>query len=169
MVRRLRTRLAGVVVVLRLSPTPVAKTAHHQRHRALLRRSSSPNPAHGLLCQCRERGPNHLLHFPEIQSGMENPHPQPIYTSSLRNWGVSQFQQAEDSLVAPFSLRVLCGCSQRAPRFKTWSLTRPHQHLKTRRPQRTAAEYAEKPVAESKLTSTKLALAICSSNDRALR
>src|SRR5437773_11607949 len=26
---------------------------------------------------------HHLLHLPEIQSGMENPHPQPIYTSSL--------------------------------------------------------------------------------------
>jgi hypothetical protein len=41
------------------------------------------NPAHGLFCECRERGPNHLLHFPEIHPGMENPHPQPIYTSSL--------------------------------------------------------------------------------------
>src|SRR5437879_13608038 len=26
---------------------------------------------------------HHLLHLPEIQSGMENPHPQPIYTSCL--------------------------------------------------------------------------------------
>src|SRR5438093_5619201 len=26
---------------------------------------------------------HHLLHLPEIQSGMENPHPQPIYTSGL--------------------------------------------------------------------------------------
>src|SRR5205807_2312726 len=39
--------------------------------------------AHGLLCQRRKRRPHHLLHLPEIQPGMENPHPQPIYTSSL--------------------------------------------------------------------------------------
>jgi transposase-like protein len=28
-------------------------------------------------------GPHHLLHLPEIQPAMENPHPQPIYTSRL--------------------------------------------------------------------------------------
>ena len=41
------------------------------------------NSAHGLLCECRERGPHHLLHLPEIQPGVENPHPLRIYTSSL--------------------------------------------------------------------------------------
>src|SRR5205807_9690766 len=46
-------------------------------------RSATPHPAHGLLCQRGERRSNHLLHLPEIQPGMENPHPQPIYTSSL--------------------------------------------------------------------------------------
>ncbi len=51
-------------------PTPVAQGAHHQHHRTLLR-------------QRAVRGPNHLLHLPEIQSGMENPHPPAIYTSSL--------------------------------------------------------------------------------------
>jgi len=42
-----------------------------------------PHSSHGVLCERRKRGPNHLLHLPEIQPGMENPHPQPIYTSSL--------------------------------------------------------------------------------------
>src|SRR5437667_644766 len=77
------TRLAGVAVVLRLSPASLAQAAHHQRDRALLRRSTTADPADGLLCECRERGSHHLLHLPEIQPGMENPHPQPIYTSSL--------------------------------------------------------------------------------------
>src|ERR1039458_6941299 len=61
----------------------MAETAHHQRDRALLRRSAQTNPAHGVLCQRRKRGSYHLLHLPEIQPGMEIPHPQPIYTSSL--------------------------------------------------------------------------------------
>src|SRR5437879_1198037 len=70
-------------VVLRLSPAPVAQTAHHQRDRALLRGSATENPTYGVLCERRKCGPHHLLHLPEIQSGMENPHPQPIYTSCL--------------------------------------------------------------------------------------
>jgi transposase-like protein len=57
---------AGVAVVLRFSPAPLAQTAHHQRDRALLCRSAQAYPAHGLLCQRRKRGPNHLLHLPEI-------------------------------------------------------------------------------------------------------
>src|ERR1039458_3291685 len=61
----------------------VAQTAHHQRDRALLRGSSAPNSSHGVLCECRKRGPNHVLHLPEIQPGVENPYPLPIYTSSL--------------------------------------------------------------------------------------
>src|ERR1039458_1671168 len=61
----------------------MAETAHHQRDRALLRRSAQTNPAHGVLCQRRKRGSYHLLHLPEIQPGMEIPHPQPIYTSSV--------------------------------------------------------------------------------------
>src|SRR5438874_8063694 len=32
---------------------------------------------------------HHLLHLPEIQPGMENPHPQPIYTSSLTSPGLA--------------------------------------------------------------------------------
>src|SRR5204863_4362002 len=75
------TGLTGVAVVLRLSPAPVAQTAHHQRDRALLRGSATENPTYGVLCERRKCGPHHLLHLPEIQSGMENPHPQPIYTS----------------------------------------------------------------------------------------
>src|SRR5207237_8164963 len=77
------TGLTGVAVVLRPSPAPVAQTAHHQRDRALLRGSATENPTYGVLCERRKCGPHHLLHLPEIQSGMENPHPQPIYTSSL--------------------------------------------------------------------------------------
>src|SRR5579863_9580874 len=77
------TRSSRTAVGVRLPPTSVAKVAHHQRHRTLLRRSAPQNSPHGLLCERRKRGPNHLLHLPEIQPGMENPHPQPIYTSSL--------------------------------------------------------------------------------------
>src|SRR5437879_3847366 len=83
----LATGPARVAVVLRFSPAPVAQTAHHQRDRALLRRSSATHSPHGVLCECRERRSNHLLHLPEIQPGMENPHPQPIYTSSLTSPG----------------------------------------------------------------------------------
>src|SRR5437667_9652045 len=61
----------------------VAQTAHHQRDRALLRGSATENPTYGVLCERRKCGPHHLLHLPEIQSGMENPHRQPIYTSCL--------------------------------------------------------------------------------------
>ena len=75
--------LTGAAVVLRLSPAPVAQTAHHERDRALFCRGPPPHPAHGVLCERGKRGPHHLLHLPEIQPGMENPHPQPIYTSSL--------------------------------------------------------------------------------------
>src|SRR5579864_2431124 len=76
-------RLARVAIVLRLPPASVAQTAHHQRHRALLCRSATPHSTHGLLCERRKRGSHHLLHLPALQPGMENPHPQPIYTSSL--------------------------------------------------------------------------------------
>ena len=48
------TRLAGAALVLRHAPTPVAQTAHHQRHRALFRRGPKENPSHGLFCECRE-------------------------------------------------------------------------------------------------------------------
>jgi putative transposase len=41
------------------------------------------NSAHGLFRECGQRRPHHLLHLPEIQSGMEKPHPQPFYTSGL--------------------------------------------------------------------------------------
>src|SRR6202007_1802490 len=80
---KVRVRLARVAVVLRFSPTPMAQTAHHQRDRALLCGSATPHSPHGVLRQRGKRGPHHLLHLPEIQPRMENPHPQPIYTSSL--------------------------------------------------------------------------------------
>ena len=77
------TRSAGTTVGLRLSTPSLAEAAHHQRYRTLLRGSTKTHPSHGVLCECRKCRPNHLLHLPEIQPGMENPHPQPIYTSSL--------------------------------------------------------------------------------------
>src|SRR5437667_10136759 len=78
----------------------VAQTAHHQRDRALLRGSATENPTYGVLCERRKCGPHHLLHLPEIQSGMENPHPQPIYTSCLtsphpENLGLPRFSLLE--------------------------------------------------------------------------
>jgi transposase-like protein len=59
-------RLTRVAVVLRFSSASVAQTAYDQCDRALLRGSAPARPADGLLCQCRKRRPNHLLHFPAI-------------------------------------------------------------------------------------------------------
>src|SRR5258708_24017222 len=53
----------------------------------MLRRSPTPHPAHGLLRQRAIRGPHQLLHLPEIQPGMENPHPPRFYTTSLTSPG----------------------------------------------------------------------------------
>src|SRR5881396_3380236 len=74
--RRTSTKQRSITLVVR-------SLRHHQRDRALLRGSATENPTYGVLCERRKCGPHHLLHLPEIQSGMENPHPQPIYTSSL--------------------------------------------------------------------------------------
>ena len=63
-----------------LFPNTCGASCHH---RTLLRRSAAKNPAHGLLRQRPVRGPHHLLHLPEIQPGMEKPHPPRFYTSSL--------------------------------------------------------------------------------------
>jgi transposase-like protein len=68
-------RSARVAVVLRPAPALMEEGAHHQCHRTLFRGSTQTNPAHGLLRQRRQRGPHHLLHLPEIQPGMEKPHP----------------------------------------------------------------------------------------------
>src|SRR5204862_1453486 len=98
------TGLTGVAVVLRLAPAPVAQTAHHQRDRALLRGSATENPTYGVLCERRKCGPHHLLHLPEIQPGMENPHPQTIYTSSL----TSPFEcTASGSPVTPCRMKYM--------------------------------------------------------------
>ena len=43
--------------------------------RTLLRGSATENPTYGVLCERRKCGPHHLLHLPEIQSGMEKPAP----------------------------------------------------------------------------------------------
>ena len=83
MVQATGARSARAAGLLPLPQTPVAQAAHHQHHRTLFRRSPPPHPAHGLLRQRAVRGPHHLLHLPEIQPGMENPHPPRIYTSGL--------------------------------------------------------------------------------------
>ena len=62
--REVGTGSAGVAVVLQLSPALVAEAPHHQHHRTLLRGSTAPHPAHGLLCERAECGSEHLLHFP---------------------------------------------------------------------------------------------------------
>jgi len=96
----------GTAVLLHLSPAPVAETAHHQRDRALLRGSATPDPAHGVLCERRKCGPHYLLHLPEIQSGMENPHPLRIYTSSLTSPSVDisfDFGRSSASNVFPLT------------------------------------------------------------------
>src|SRR5215472_17719960 len=77
------TRSAAATVVLQLPSTAVEKAAHHQHHRTLLRRSAAAHPPHGLLCERAKRGPDYLLHLPALQPGMEKPHPQGFYTSSL--------------------------------------------------------------------------------------
>ena len=76
-------RSARVAGLLPLSQTSVEKAAQRQHHRALLRRSPAKNTAHGLLRQRQTSRPNHLLHLPEIQSGMENAHSPRVYTSGL--------------------------------------------------------------------------------------
>jgi len=74
---------AGAAVVFRFSPAPVAKTTHHQRDRRCsveVCRRTRP-----MVCfvNVEKRGRYHLLHLPEIQSGLENQHPLRIYTSRL--------------------------------------------------------------------------------------
>jgi len=79
----IRTRSAGVAVVFQLSPASLEKATHHQPHRALFRGGAPPDASHGVLWERPKRGSHHLLHLPALQPGMENPHPQSFYTSSL--------------------------------------------------------------------------------------
>src|SRR6266581_232012 len=76
-------RSAGVVALLRLSTTPVAEAAHHQRDRALFRRSPATDTTHGGVHQRGKRGSDYLCDFQSLQRGLEKPHPPTIYTSSL--------------------------------------------------------------------------------------
>ena len=76
-------RPAGAAELLQPAPPSVEKAAHHRHHRALLRRSPTPYPPHGMLCQRSQCRPNHLFDLPPLQPGMENPHPPSFYTSSL--------------------------------------------------------------------------------------
>src|SRR5246127_3633193 len=59
------------------------ETADHQHNRTLFRGSAATDAPHGLLCEREKRRPNYLFHLPALYPGMENPHPQPIYTSSV--------------------------------------------------------------------------------------
>src|SRR5579875_3823415 len=49
------------------SRSSVAEFAHDERHRALLCRNAAPDPAHGLLCQRRKRGPNRRCPLQRLQ------------------------------------------------------------------------------------------------------
>src|SRR5581483_3857491 len=82
---------ARTAVILQLPPALVAEAAHHQRHRALLCRGKAAYPAHGVLCERKQRGPNHLLHLPALQPGMEKPHPQGFYTSRVTSPSPTHF------------------------------------------------------------------------------
>src|SRR5262249_12209570 len=61
------TRLTRAAVVLCFPSPLVAQTTYHQRDRTMFRGSTTKDSAHGLFCECRERGSHHLLHLPEIQ------------------------------------------------------------------------------------------------------
>jgi len=56
-------RLARTAHLLRLPAAAMAQAAHHQRHRALLRRGPPPHPAHGPIHQHCQRGANRLCHL----------------------------------------------------------------------------------------------------------
>ena len=83
LVKRLERDLPELLTFFDFPAAAVAQAAHHQRHRALLRRSPAPHPAHGPVRQCSQRGANHLCHFSELQPAMAKPHPLAFYTSSL--------------------------------------------------------------------------------------
>ena len=78
-----RARLAGAVVVFRFSPAPVAKTTHHQRDRRCFVEVCRRTRPMVCFVNVEKCGRYHLLHLPEIQSGLENQHPLRIYTSRL--------------------------------------------------------------------------------------
>jgi len=44
-------------------------------------RGATTHPPDGLLCECPERGPYHLLDLSPLQLGVANPHPLPCLTS----------------------------------------------------------------------------------------
>src|SRR6266487_3655621 len=94
-------RSAGVVALLRLSTTPVAEAAHHQRDRTLFRRSPAPDPTHGGVHQRGKRGSDYLCDFQSLQRGLEKTHPPTIYTSSLTS-----------------PLRICVNCPQTVPKTR---------------------------------------------------
>src|SRR6202008_3599682 len=102
-------RPARVAIVLQLPPASMEETADHQRDRTLFRGSAATDAPHGLLCEREKRRPNYLLHLPALCPGMENPHPQPIYTScvtspSLENRFTNYPARCNNS--SPYTLRT---------------------------------------------------------------
>jgi len=67
--RRVGAGSAGTAVLLQLSTPSVAQAAHHQHHRALLNVQSVDRIIYSI--------------FQRFKPGMEKPHPQGFYTSSL--------------------------------------------------------------------------------------
>src|SRR6266567_799334 len=80
-------RSLGTAALLRISTTPVAEAAHHQRNRTLFRRRPAQDPTHGGVHQRGKRGSDYLCDFQSVQRGLEKPHPRTIYTSSLTSPG----------------------------------------------------------------------------------
>ena len=120
LVRRLELDLPEL---LTFPAAAVAQAAHHQRHRALLRRSPQAHPAHGPVHQPAERGANPLCHLLQIQRAVAKPHPPPFYTSSLTSPTThhSTFQFDRDGKIEHARIahsERLCG----------WRRPRTHHH-----------------------------------------
>src|ERR1035441_8356165 len=89
-----------------------------------------------LLCERKKRGSNHLFHLPEIQSGMENSHPPPIYTSSLTSpWATRHLCLLDRSctILTSMTLRVKCSPEPllTVKRSKQWSQTKRMVYILT--------------------------------------
>src|SRR5215469_4174148 len=77
------TRYPGTAKLFQPTPASVAEFAHHQHDRTLFCGGETPDPAHGLLRECGERGPNCLLDLSTFQRRVAKPPLPGFYTSSL--------------------------------------------------------------------------------------
>ena len=67
-----------------------------------------------------KRRPNHLLHLPALYPGMENPHPQPIYTSSVTS------PESGNCLTDPqYETRIVSEAASTFPSFRFPELSQP--------------------------------------------